>query len=302
MADGYYTFTGRDGEVIPPDVTRVRIHESLTVVPARAFEGNRHIEEVKCHDRVKTVEEYAFAHCPSLRRVIMPGVEVVEDEAFDYCEALTVVECGKLEIIGDHAFYCCESLTSINLPSAKIVEGGAFSSCEGLTNVKFGDKLESIGEGAFYWCTSLERITIPLKDGIITSDNTFQGCENLEHVDLVEGSVLRDTIDALSSDEWKIDMNRDLLSIDRILPNTLAGGGRSGAGGGMDAGGKALTIRMWISSVLHKLIHYKARHRRILNKAATTLQLVLPQENVLNNILPFLELPSYKFQGEEDQE
>eukprot|EP00984_Skeletonema_dohrnii_P002001 scaffold667_cov103-Skeletonema_dohrnii-CCMP3373.AAC.13 len=54
-ADGWYIYYGREGEVIPPGVTRVRIHESLTVIPARAFRGNRHIEEVECHDRVKTV-------------------------------------------------------------------------------------------------------------------------------------------------------------------------------------------------------------------------------------------------------
>eukprot|EP00985_Skeletonema_marinoi_P014800 scaffold7538_cov235-Skeletonema_marinoi.AAC.1 len=99
-ADGYYTFTGREGEIIPPGVTRVRIHESVSVIPARAFRGNRNIEELECHDRVKTVESHVFRLCPSLRRVIMPGVEVVEQYAFDGCKALAIVECGKLEIIG----------------------------------------------------------------------------------------------------------------------------------------------------------------------------------------------------------
>eukprot|EP00984_Skeletonema_dohrnii_P007524 scaffold2736_cov82-Skeletonema_dohrnii-CCMP3373.AAC.3 len=299
-AGGYFTFTGREGEVIPLGVTRVRIDESLTVIPASAFRENRHIEEVKCHDRVKTVKAGAFDSCPSLRRVIMPGVEDVENGAFYECDALTNVVCGKLERIGDFAFNGCKSLGSIILPSAKIFGLGAFADCKALTNVKFGKELESIGEAAFEGCTSLERITIPLKDGMISDDDIFQGCKKLKQVDLVEEEVLRNTIDALLLEEWKNEINRDLLSIDRILPNTPAGGGRSG--GGIDAGGKALTIRMWISSVLHKLIHYKERHRRILNKAATTFQLVLPQENVLNNILPFLELPSYKFQGEEDQE
>eukprot|EP00985_Skeletonema_marinoi_P028833 scaffold26093_cov76-Skeletonema_marinoi.AAC.1 len=266
------------------------------VIPAQAFYGNRTIEELECHDRVKTVGGWAFDNCTSLRRVIMRGVEVVEWRAFSNCEALTDVECDKLEIIGYNAFRCCESLTSINLPFAKIIELSAFFECAALTNVKFGKELDSIGGWAFAGCTSLERIAIPLKDGMITHDDTFQGCKKLVHVDLVEGAVLREIIDALLLDEWKIDMNRDLLSIDQILPNTLAGDDDE------DVGGKALTIRMWISSVLHKLIHYKARHRRILNKAATTLQLVLPQDIELNNILPFLELPSYKFQGEEDQE
>eukprot|EP00985_Skeletonema_marinoi_P016251 scaffold8675_cov75-Skeletonema_marinoi.AAC.4 len=123
--DDGYIYTGR--EAVPPDVTRVRIDESLTVIPVHAFYGNRNIEEVECHDRVKTVEQGAFNRCRSLRIVIMPGVEVVEWRAFYYCEALTDVECDKLEIIGISAFDGCESLTSIDLPSAKIVEGWAFA-------------------------------------------------------------------------------------------------------------------------------------------------------------------------------
>eukprot|EP00984_Skeletonema_dohrnii_P024421 scaffold13533_cov90-Skeletonema_dohrnii-CCMP3373.AAC.6 len=65
-ADGWYTYTGR--EAVPPDVTRVRIDESLTVIPAYAFDENPNIEEVKCHDRVKTVEDNAF------RRLVVQNV------------------------------------------------------------------------------------------------------------------------------------------------------------------------------------------------------------------------------------
>ncbi len=120
--DGCHSCYDIDGEVIPRHVTRVRIHESVTVIPARAFYNNRSIEELECHDRVKTVEEWAFCNCPSLRRVIMPDVEIVEGFAFSGCEALACVECGKLEIIKGSAFSSCRSLSSINLPSAKVVK------------------------------------------------------------------------------------------------------------------------------------------------------------------------------------
>ena len=101
-ADEYYIFTGR--EVVPPDVTRVRIDKSISVIPERAFHGHNNIEELNCHDGVKKVEEDAVSYCPSLRLVIMPGVEVVEEWSFTRCDALTDVECGKLEIIGEYAF------------------------------------------------------------------------------------------------------------------------------------------------------------------------------------------------------
>ena len=82
-------------------------------------------------------------------------------------------------------------------------------------------------------------------------------------------------------------------AINQILLTTAAGDDFN------DAGGKAQAIRRWISSVLGKIIHYKAQHRRLLNKAATTLQHALPNDIVLENVLPFLELPSCTFEGED---
>ena len=142
---------------------------------------------------------------------------------------------------------------------------------------------------------SLERITIPLKDGMIAADDIFRGCKKLERVDLVEGAVLRDTVDALLLDEWRNDMNDKLGAINQSLPTTPAGDGL------FDVGGKAQTVQLWISSVLSTIVRYKAQHRSLLNEAAatlqsflpneaaTTLQLALPNDIVLNNALPSLE-------------
>jgi len=295
-ADGWYVYNG-EAIIIPRNVTRVRIDESLTVIPAAAFYENRTIEELDCHDRVKTVGAWAFYRCTSLRRVIMPGVEEVEQYAFCGCDALADVECDKLEIIGWNTFRCCKSLTCINLPSTMIVVGSAFWNCTALTSVKFGKELESIGNGAFCRCKSLERITIPLKDNMITENGIFQGCKNLKHVDLVEGE-LHETIAALQLKEWRNDMNEEINSINQIFPTSPAGNVSR-----RDAGGKARAIRMWIRSVLDKIIQYKAQHQQILEEAAATLKLTLPQDIVIKNVLPFLELQSYTFEvGDHEDE
>ena len=314
MADEYYMFTGG---AVPRQVTRVRIHKSVSVIPARAFFQHPNIEEVVFHDGVKKVKANTFYCCPSLRRVVMPGVKEVKRRAFWKCVALTDIECGKLEIIGHGAFDGCISLRSVELPSIKIVESNAFDYCKALTNVKFGNKLESIGERAFRKCTSLERITIPLIDGMITDNNVFQGCGNLKHVDLVEGAILRETIAALQMEEWKKVMRSKIDAIKHSVPTTPAGIG-------VDVGGKAVAIRMWIRSVLRKIVHYKAEHHRYLKEAAATIELALwkkrlseinvPERDedgrakcrvkcgadiVIKNVLPFLELTSYTFQGED---
>jgi len=299
MAAEYYIFTGMVGEVIPRHVTHVRIDKSLKVVPARAFYEHPNIEVVICHDKVERIEAEAFFYCPSLRRVIMPGVTIIERSAFFSCRALNDVECGKLEIIVKWAFGSCSSLSSVDLPSIKIVEKSAFTGCRNLTHANFGKYLESIGGGAirggaFAFCRSLERITLPLKDGVIADDNIFQGCVKLNSVELVGG--VHETVAALLMEEWKNDMNKEIDAINRILPDTPSGTGV------FDVGGKAQAIRTWIRSVLRKIVHCKAEHRRYLNEAAATLQSTLPLPNediVIKNIIPFLELPSYTFEGED---
>jgi hypothetical protein len=258
-----YTFTGEDSEVVPADATHVTVHESVKVIPSRAFYWHRNIEEFQCHDGVETIEEWAFYLCPSLRRVKMPGVKIIEIRAFSDCDALEDVECGKLERIGWGAFYSCSSLRSINLPSVKIVEELAFDSCTGLTDVNFGDKLESIGGQAFYCCVSLERIAIPLNHRIIAADDIFTECRNLKHVDLV-GGVL-ETIAALHLEDWRNDMNAAIDDINQILPKTYAG--RYYHNDDYDVGYKTRAVREWMRSVRHKLDDYKDQHRAATRRA-----------------------------------
>ena len=99
-------------------------------------------------------------------------------------------------------------------------------------------------------------------------------------------------------------MKREIDSINHILPDVSAGyfERRDDYGElGSDPGQKARVIQWWIRSVLYKINHYKAKHQRILDEAAATLQLALPHEIVMKNVLPFLQLPSHTFEVE-DQE
>ena len=294
----WFTYTGADGEVIDDEATHVIVQ--ARVIRANAFHRHRNIVEVICNEDVEKIESDAFHHCYSLRRVIMRGVKNVEEDAFICCTALEDVECDKLEIIGGGAFVTCESLRSINLASARIVMAEAFGSCEVLKYVKFGSKLESFGVEAFNSCVSLERITIPLKDGLINDDGIFMACENLDQVDLVKGE-LHETIAALQLEEWRNDLDVEINSINLILPNADPGRYDDDYD---DTGEKAQTIRRWIRSVLHKIIHYQAEHRRLLEgDVATTLELVLPNNDIVtNNVLPFLELPSYTFEVVDDED
>ena len=129
------------------------------------------------------------------------------------------------------------------------------------------------------------------EDSIIAGYDAFKETR-LKHVDLVEGAILSETIAALLLEEWKDDMSEEIDSISRVLPNTRTGSWN-------DPGGKAKEIRTWIRSVRRKIVHYKAEHRRYLSEAATALYSALPNDIVIKNVLPFLELPSHTFEGED---
>ncbi len=210
---------------------------------------------------------------------------MVEEEAFNECAALEYVECGKLKIIKEGAFRICKSLRSINLPSAEIV-------------AKFGNKLERFDREAFWDCRALERITIPLKDDIIHANDTFMECYNLQYVDLVESAHLHQIISVLHLKEWRDDMNKNIDSINQILSTTYSGGWDKEISD-YSSGEKAWEMRIWIRSLIGKIMHYQVEHQRIMNKAATTLQLALPRDIVMNNVLDFLDLPHWF--GEEDE-
>jgi hypothetical protein len=273
-----FTYTGAVGENIPDEATHIAVAEDCTFVRTRAFYRHPNIVEVICHDKVKKIERSAFFLCPKLRRVVMPGVKKVEEEAFDNCRALEDVECGKLEVLKGWAFRECKSLRSINLPSARLVERCAFRDCYKLTDVKFGSNLERFEGWAFHECINLERITIPLKDGLITDDDTFLGCLVLKHVVLVEEELLNKSVAALQLEEWRNDMNEEIGSINQILPNVPAGWLYEE--GYRQHGEKAQVIRSWIRSVLGKVEHYKAEHQRMLNEATTLLELAIWKANV----------------------
>ena len=151
VAARHFIYRGGGREAIPYDSTHVRVHDSITAIPARAFQRHRNIVELICHPGVKRIENEAFVRCSSFKRVIMPGVEMVQNGAFSYCESLTEIECDALEGIGSFAFSFCSSLRSINLQSVKFVNAGAFVYCKQLKDVVFSGNLESIQRGGILW-------------------------------------------------------------------------------------------------------------------------------------------------------
>ncbi len=137
---------------------------------------------------------------------------------------------------------------------------------------------------------------------MITNDNIFQACVALKHIYLVEGALLHKTIAALYFEEWRKDMIGEIDSINQILPNADAGGEYDYYTRDYSPGEKAQAIRRWIRSLLRNITRYQAEHQLLLNEAASTLQLALPQDIVLKKVLSFFDLPPHTFEVEEDED
>ena len=137
-------------ERIPRDVTHVKVHPSVRVIGARAFAGCSRLMHVELCKGLKTIEEYAFFSCTSLRDKLIPlSVKAIDQGAFRSCSQLRNVKlCKGLEKIGNEAFYDCRILQRIMIPSTiTAIDVGAFGNCSRLTNVEFCDEIEQFVSG-----------------------------------------------------------------------------------------------------------------------------------------------------------
>ncbi len=226
---------------VPRDVTHAIVDLSVDTIRANAFFKCRQLVSLEMHDGVKIIEEQAIQFCTSLRTIKLPGVKVIERDAFGGCTALEDVEFGiKLEAIGSNAFCRCHSLQNIKIPKVRVIECAAFANCVQMTDVELSEDLERIGNAAFCSCPLLRRIALPLKC-VISEYYVFYGCA-LSRVDLVGG--IHKTVSSLLLESWRDEMNEEIDSINRDLPNTFL---------------KTRTIRRWMERVLERTKYYKLK-------------------------------------------
>ena len=209
----WFIYRGPDGEAVPRDVTHLRVHPSVTVIPAAAFHGRVKLQQVELPDGLRKIWQGAFYECHTLRNVKLPeGLQEIGEWAFGYCHKLsrmkipsavvvifrsTFYDCSELKRvelseglreIRVTAFEGCYSLERINFPSTiKNIGYGAFCGAE-LSSIDLPDGLEDIGERAFYSCRELNSMRIPpLITGSIPRQ-AFDNCHSLFSLELSQGT------------------------------------------------------------------------------------------------------------------
>jgi hypothetical protein len=130
---------------------------------------------------VTSISDSAFANCPSLTSVTIPGtVTNIGAQAFWVSGLTSVTFLNGVSSIGTDAFERC-ALTQVTIPgSIKTIESGAFEDCYGLVDVTLSNGLVTLGSDAFENCP-LASLTIP---GSVTNlmAGALVNCENLANI------------------------------------------------------------------------------------------------------------------------
>jgi len=131
------------------------------------------VTEISLPTTIKTIGDYAFAGCRSLKSVTIPsGVEAIGTMAFADLSLVTSLTLpSSLKTIGMLAFYGL-GIQKLTLPANLQTLGeGAFFQCSSLTSVTIPAKLKSFGNGAFASCAGLTEYKVH-------SDNKYFSASN----------------------------------------------------------------------------------------------------------------------------
>ena len=112
---------------------------------------------------VKTVGEYAFSNCESLKELeLADGLETIGEYAFSDCKLLSAIELGDgIKYVDSYAFFNCHGVETITLAdSLEFIGEAAFANCHKVKTLELPTELKVLSTGAFSGCTDLETVTI----------------------------------------------------------------------------------------------------------------------------------------------
>ena len=182
--DGVFIYTGGGRDVVPPDVVRVRVHPSVTIIPEFTFKNYEKLEEVELCEGLLEIGNAAFFKCTILKRINIPySVTRIGGYVFFGCYKLEEVElCDGLLVIGERSFQSCRSLKQITIPSTVVrIDVQAFTRVPVLTQLP--DRIEIIGPAAFAGNKTITNFRIPPRISTV-GGGTFDQCKCIFSIEL----------------------------------------------------------------------------------------------------------------------
>lgn len=150
----------------------------------KLYLNGEELVECRIPDGTSAVNDYLFAGCSSIERLILPAsVSSIGKGSFEYCSSLDTINLSEgLTRLGDFCFLNCTKLERIIIPDSVTSIGiQAFYNCSSLSQLQFGKALSSIGRYAFNKCGALTSLEFPdaLEElGV----EAFRNCSNLSSI------------------------------------------------------------------------------------------------------------------------
>ena len=199
-------------------ITMIEIPKSIKIIGENAFAGNKNMTTVNLPTSLRTISNYAFNDCVSLKYIefheglesigassfyqtAIPVIKIpstvtsIGEKAFQGCAATQVIIGSGVIEVGTYAFQDAISLEECIIgDKVNAIKSGTFSGCTRLKKFKIGSSVKTIADAAFANCRLLESITIPAsvtKIGTDVTQNTnrvFYGCTSLKNVIFEDGT------------------------------------------------------------------------------------------------------------------
>lgn len=173
-----------------------------------AFESNQ-LNDVIFHDKLLTIDDYAFFLCEKLAKADVPNsVEFVGESAFSRCynlkeahipEKLTAIPAGLFEYgyqlekvnipstvtsIGNSAFRYCRKMNDLSLPEGLVEIGDEAFNGWKMTSLVIPNSVTTIGKQAFEDCTELKSLVLGNSVSKI-GKNAFYCNRELREIDIL---------------------------------------------------------------------------------------------------------------------
>lgn len=159
-----------------------------TVIPAKAFEGNKHLLSLKLPSKLTAIGEATFQNCSNLASCSIPeSVTTIGQNAFNGCSRLELTTLPtSLTKIGDNAFQDCTSLQLTELPALSELGKEVFKGCTRLFDIDLSHcTLTHISSACFMNCHNLRSIILPDAVNAIQA-SAFEGT-HLNFIELPQG-------------------------------------------------------------------------------------------------------------------
>ena len=169
---------------------------------AKLLIDNQLITQIVIPKNIKSINNYAFYNCRSLKKVAFHNnITNIGDNAFYGCHELeNVVIPDSVTLIGNGAFYNCYSITDLIIGNGVLSIGKyAFEDCQNIKNISIGKNIKTIEDGAFMNCCQLSTIICKSNTPPKLGKNVFEGIYRDDLIVIVPNG----RIDAYLNSDWK---------------------------------------------------------------------------------------------------